>query len=155
MAAAIPFIMLAGMAVQVTGQIKQGEAAAQAADEEARIQSENAKLARDQAAHEERQQRIINRKQLGSMRAAYGASGVSLEGSPLDILEESAAAMEMDAQNIKYAGELKARGFYQEASMARTRGKNAREASYLGAASSLLSGAGQMAGYSKGPTRTA
>ena len=47
-----------------------------------------------------------NIKRLGAARAARGASGITIEGSPMEIFSENARNAEMDILNIKYQGAL-------------------------------------------------
>lgn len=143
--AAAPLIMMGvGSAVSAIGAIREGNAAADAANYNANAAAQNALYARQQAAEEEQQVRIMGRKTMGSMRAAYGASGVTMEGSPMDVLAESAAAMERDALNVRRAGERRAQGFEAESSMERRKAGYAKTQGYLGAAGSLLSGGGNI-----------
>ena len=153
---AVP-LMIAGAAVSAIGSIQQGRAANQAAqynaavmDRNAVIQSNNAILARQQGVSASEQQRKDAARKMGAMRAGYAASGVQMEGSPLEVLGASAAAAELDTLNTVYNGELKARGLENDAqglretaNLDRMRGKNAQTQGYFNAASSLLTGAGK------------
>lgn len=119
---------------------------------EERAQRMNAEIARDnadqailKAQDDARRLRLNGAKVLGDMRAAYGASGVTMEGSPLEVMKQSAANVELDALNALYMGEEKARAFRNEARMSEYRGDFASTAGKFGAASSLLSSAAQMA----------
>lgn len=131
------------------GAIRGGAAEANAANYNAQVAEQNATLARQQAAEEERKSRVQSKKELGAARANYGASGITLEGSPLDSLEESAAAAELDALQIRHSGEVKARAFEGQANLERYRGKNAKTQGYLGGAASLLQGGAGVAGFLK------
>lgn len=144
MAAALPFIQIGAAIIGAIGSVQQGNAAKSAANYNARVAENNATLARQQAAAQEEQHRRLARRQLGQMRAAYGASGVTMEGSPLDILAQSAKDAELDALNIRYGGELKAQGLESEAVLERYRGESAQRAGYMGAATGLLSGASKI-----------
>jgi hypothetical protein len=128
------------------GSIQQGQAEYAAADYNAKMAEENARQSRIQSAEEARRQKISSAKQIGDIRASYGASGiVSSEGSALDILQESSAAAALDYLTIKHQGEVKAAAYQQEANVSRMRGNAARTGSYFKAASSLLSAAGSTA----------
>lgn len=137
-------LMVASSVMSAAGSIQQGNSAKAAAEYNARVAENNAITARQQAAAQEEQHRRLARRQLGQMRAAYGASGVTMEGSPLDILAQSAKDAELDALNIRYGGELKAQGLESEAVLERYRGKSAQRAGYMGAATGLLSGASKI-----------
>jgi hypothetical protein len=81
------------------------------------------------------------------MVAGYGASGVTMEGSPMDVLEASAATAELDRQNILYGGGLRTQGYQSTAGLELMRGQNAETGSYLSAGSSLLSGAAKAGAF--------
>lgn len=148
MAAAIPIIIAAvGATVSTVSMIKQGEAAAEAAEYNATQAAENARLSRAQAAEDERAFRVFSRKQLGDLRTGYAAAGVSIEGgSAGDILEEGAAQAEMDALKIREGGEIRARGFQSDATLSRMQAKAASTGGYLSGAAQLLRGGGQLYG---------
>lgn len=137
---------LPGMLFGAMGSVVEGNSKADQANQQALISYDNAQLSRQQGAEEERRVRIMGRKVLGSAKASYAASGVTREGSALDVLEESAANAEMDALQVRHKGELEAWKHTQEAGMAITAGSNAKMAGYIGAASSLLKGAGSAIG---------
>lgn len=141
----LPLILMGlGVGLQALGQIQQAQAARAAAEYNARVAEMNAVLAEQQAAAEEDRQRRLSYKQLSAMRAGYGAAGVSIEGSPLDVLEESAANAELDALTIRHAGQVRATAYRQEAALERYRGKAATRAGYISAASTLLTGGGEI-----------
>lgn len=112
----------------------------------AQIAERNAVIARQQTQADTTMQSRRSKKAIGSMRAAYAASGVNLEGSPLDILEDSVAQAELERQNIGYNGELRAQGYEVDASMSRARASNAMTTGFMKAASGILTGASSGSG---------
>lgn len=132
-------------AVSAVSQAQQQKSAAKYNE---KVANQQAQSARDVAAANADAQRRRSAKTIGSMQAQYGASGVTSEGSPLDILEQSARDAEMDYQNILYGGELSALGHQNTAALEKSRGKNAMASGYLSAAGSLFSAAGRSAGAS-------
>lgn len=102
------------------------ESNAKAAEYNARIQEQNASLARQQAESEASRLKIMSRKQRGSARAAYGASGVTMEGSAAEVMRDSFVTAELDVMNIKYTGELQARDFENAAEVERWNADNHR-----------------------------
>jgi hypothetical protein len=148
MGAAAPLLLLAGTGVQVVGQMRQAAAAENAATWNAFQAKQNADLSIKQSAEDERSFRIATRKQLGGMRASYGASGVSIDASSLDVLEESAATAEMDALRIRHGGQVKAQGFANDSSLYRMQGQASKEQGYISAAGTLIGGAAKS--YEKG-----
>lgn len=135
-------------AVSAVSQAQQQKSAAKYNE---KVANQQAQSARDAAAANATAQRRRSAKTIGSMQAQYGASGVTSEGSPLDILEQSARDAEMDYQNILYGGELSALGHQNTAALEKSRGKNAMTSGYLSAAGSLFSAAGSYAGASGAP----
>lgn len=140
-------LMIVSKLFSVFGSLAQASAASAAAQYNAQIAANNATYARQKAAEDERRARVQGRKVLGGVRAGYGASGITVEASPQDVLEEGAAAAELDALTIRHAGEVQAVAFENESNLERFRAKTARTTGYLSAASSLLSGVGKIYDY--------
>lgn len=140
-AAAIPYIMAAATAVQVVSAIQQGKAAKAAGDYNAQVAQQNAKMERDQAAMAAAQADREGRLRLGAIRAAQGASGGAAgQGSVIDVLGDVAGQNELEKQGIMYRGEARARGYEGTAALERAEGKVAQTAGYLKAGKDLLSG---------------
>lgn len=134
----------------------QGRAAQQAADYNAEIQAQNARVARQQAGAREEAQRRQARQVLGEQRAALSQAGIGLGGSAADVYGQSAANAELDALNIRYEGELDARGLLAQSALStyggqvdRMNGKIGKQAGYTNAAASLLTGASSAYGAYK------
>lgn len=140
-----------------------------AAAEQARVTSEyNRRVAENQAAQarqaatveEENYRRQVRAAQAAN-RAAIGASGVDMTGSPLLVLMDNASQAEMEAQRIRTAGLSQAAALESQADLESYYGAQAQNAAarqrqqigqqetaaYIGAGTSLLSSAGQL-GYS-------
>ena len=114
MGAFLPAVAIAGIGMQVAGQIQQGYAASSAAQananlaemqgKETNIANEyNAAVARANAEAIKASSEIDIQRQIkakgqlrGTQVAGYGAAGVKLEGSPLNVLIDSAAQAELD-----------------------------------------------------------
>jgi hypothetical protein len=143
MAVAIPFIMLAGAAVSAYGAVSQANAQKQAATFNAALNERNALVATQQSTAEaERIRRSASRVQ-GSMVAGLGASGLTLEGSALDALGDSAAQAQLDIETVKYRGKLQAMGYHSNAQLDQMQGDVAQEQGYYRAASEVLTGVGR------------
>lgn len=137
-----PVLMFGGMALSALGGIQQAQTAKAAGRYNQQIAERNAAIARDQTAAEITRQQRAARRARGAARAAYGASGVTIEGSPLDVLEDSATEAELDTLTLKYRGELRAQGYEQAGDMARFEGDRAARAGWTRAAGTLLSSYG-------------
>lgn len=142
MAAAIPFIIAATAVVSAVSAIKQGQAAKAAAEYNAKINEQNATIARQQSLEQAKQADRETYLRLGAIRADAGKNGgASGTGSVLDILGDTAAQSELAKQDILYRGELQARGYTNTSTLDTYSGNTAQSGSYLKAGSELLSGA--------------
>jgi hypothetical protein len=127
------------------GTLQEGYANASAAEYNANLAEQSAEVELARGIEIERRVRVQGRKALGDMRANYSASGVTMEGSPLEVLEESAANAELDALNVKYESESKAAMLRNEAGLERYKAKQYRRGAKIGAAAGLLGTAGDIA----------
>lgn len=134
--------MLIGAGISAGGQISQGMQAKDAAKYNAAVASQNAEATRQQGDIAVAALRRQQAMKLGSMTASYGASGVSMEGSPMDVLGQSAAMMALDRLTTKYNYDLKALGYDAQVSQQEAQGSNALTSSLFSAAGTLAKGAG-------------
>lgn len=119
----------AGVYLSAVGKYQEGKQAKQAHDY-------NAEVAEQKAEYEEAQARKRWKRLMGTQLALYAKAGVDISsGSPLLILSSQAGEAELEALNIRYAGE-------NEASMQRWYGKKAKRAGEIAAWSTLLTGVG-------------
>ena len=119
-----------GTVASVHGQLtagKQAEADAKQAAENERLAAESAEL--------QRQQKL--NKALAANAVGLAASGIKAEGTPASIALESAKNIGLSEGMMNLSSRLK------QAQMIRA-GQNARSAANIGAAGTLLSGAGQL-----------
>ena len=123
----IAVLAAAATVVTAAGSIMSGQSQAAAL-------SAQAKVEKQRAAFEAERQRDYAARFLGAQRAAYGASGVTLEGTPIDVLADTAAQAELDALAIQWGGQARATALSSQASAARLGG-------YMGAGAALLEGA--------------
>lgn len=146
---------LAGSAVSAMGMIQQGKAAERAANYNAAIAENNATLAKNKALAEETMVRNRTARQVGTAGAAIGASGITVEGTPLDVLAETVQLGELDALTTRWKGTVEASGFKDNAVLERMQGKAAMKNAQWGAAGTLLSGIGSAAsGYARSTAGT-
>lgn len=139
--AALPVIlMVASTAVSAIGAISQGNAAAASNRYNAQVAEQNSVAAQQQAAASAAIQQEQSRKAIGASVAAYGASGFTTEGTPLDILANSASSAERDRQNILYKGQLQAAGYQSQAELDRASASNAEKQGYMSATGILVGG---------------
>lgn len=128
-AAAVAVIGKIGAKVEEMSAIqKTAEANARGFDHNAQLKEDNADQIIRQSAEDERRLRVMNRRDLGTMQASYGASGVTMDGSPLDVLQETVAHQEMDALTIRKQGEGRAMGLRSDAGFDRETARRIRVA---------------------------
>lgn len=137
-AAGIPVV---GGLVKGYSDLQAGSAAASADNFNANMKEVEATDALSQAAEQVRQQQSSAYQTISSARANYGASGVqSNTGSALAVLSKSAENSEMDALNIKHAGDMKAWADRAGATLDRTAAGNAITQSQWSAATDFIAG---------------
>lgn len=146
--------MIAGAGMSALGAIQQGQTANQTAQQQAFTDQMNAIQSRTQADYNEQKSRLQANMTMGTAQANYGASGVTLSGSPTDVLKASIARSEQDALLIKQRGDIMAQGYNNQASFASRMGQSAVTGSYLGAAASALNGIGAYGRYYGGGSTT-
>jgi hypothetical protein len=141
-------LLIASAVLGSVSAIKQGQQADAAAKSEANMADYNAKMAEIQsrqayaaAGVQEDDTRRRGRIAVGNQLASSAEAGAGLNG---DLLRESVYGIEADSMAIRYEGDLKAQGLKDTAALqrsaavvARDRGKQAKTASYLNAASSI------------------
>ena len=158
---------IAGIAGGIVGGIssaQQGKAQqaqynyqAQVAEENAKIDNNNAAIERQQGIEESRLQRIKTAQAIGSQKTAMAANGVDItQGTALDVIEDTAAMGELDALQTRYnyekkalAYEAKADNFTNQSNLDVIAGKNAYQAGKMNGLASGLQGiekAGSVAG---------
>ena len=89
------------------------------------------------------------RRLKATQRASYAKSGVTMEGSPLEVLADTQAQADLQEMIIRHGGEVSANAYKMEGMFARRAGRSAETAGYIGAGSSLLAGAYKMSKVSK------
>jgi len=135
--AAIPaWVMWAGMAVSAAGAIYAGMA--QAAQYEAQAEAVAA-----QGRFEKYKLRKAQEAMTSKQRALYAKAGVSLEGSPLNVIADTYAQYEMDIAVNKYNTESKVASLEAAATSSRVSG-------FLQAGGTMLTGMASMSGGGAG-----
>jgi len=114
----------------------------------------NAKVAENQALQTEmdaaeniRRQRIANRKAMSMQMGKFAKAGVVInEGTPLELLSESAATLELEVQDYNRNARVQGQNLRAQGAMSIYTGNQQAQAYQIGAASTLLSGASSVAG---------
>lgn len=131
-------VAMAGM--QVVGSVRQGNAARQAADEQAGWDEYQAKASRAEAEAQASRIRRAGRVARGETLSALVASGVKVgEGTALDAERQVMQDYETDAAMAILSGDRAAMSSEAQAASRRRAGRDAQRAGYINAGTSLLS----------------
>ncbi len=154
-------LALTGAGVSAYSAVQQGRSAAAQAKQQAAWDDYNAKVAKREADAErtaadfEARQHTRRSKQLMARgRALRGISGVTAEGSPLLLAEDTAAQLAIEGANIRTTGARRVQAFRSRAILdtaaglaARRTAPGLRRAGVIRAGASILQGGAQAAYY--------
>jgi len=134
-----------GSTISALSQLQQARYQSNMADYNAQVAAQDARYKKDLSVielsqHSDRVKRLKSKQQVGLL-----ASGVTLEGSALDLLADTAAAGEFDAQLIEFEGETGVEQSLAESRIAQREAKFLRRSGPVRAAGSLLSSASRFA----------
>ena len=116
-------------------------------DFQALVDERNRGLALQQAAADAKDLRVKHVAEIGQIRSAYGWSGLSIEGSPLDVLEATAIEQNLDVEKTLYAGDVVAAGLTDQAAQARAQASMLRySGSYALTAANVAAAAARRGG---------
>jgi hypothetical protein len=135
-------IAIAGSAISAGGALMQGKQAEAAANYQAQVYKRQAEQEKAASAYEQGRERHRQELAQSAARAQVGASGVALSGSPAEVLAANARQGELDVQAMRYGSQLRSDALTTQAGISQFSGKQAKQASYLAGASTLLSGVG-------------
>lgn len=95
-----------------------------------------------------------HRRELASIRAAYGTTGLELTGSPIEVLTDSSIEMALDQRRIEYEGEVRGRegalrvlGLQDEQEVASASASNATAAGNRAAVGAVVGAGTSIAGH--------
>lgn len=139
-------LALAGSAIMgVTGAISSGQAQADAARYNSQMAQNQAAYERQRAQIQADQQREKDRHLMAAQRARMGAQGLDMTtGSPLVVLENTAAQADTDYRTILANGDVAASRAESQAALDRMTGSTALTSSWLSAGSTAFSGAARL-----------
>lgn len=131
---------VASAAVSAAGAMQAANAQAEAAKYNEKVQEQNARTAKEQAAAVAGQKMRENNQRLATGRAAATQNGFELSGSPMDVIDQANSQGYLDYLTAIYEGKVAATGYQNNAELYRMEAANARKAGAIGAGSVLLSG---------------
>lgn len=122
------------------GASQEAAARQSAANYNIAVANRNRQMALNQAASDAGDVEVENRRQLGAIRAAYGASGLAIEGTPLDVIESVAIEQQLNIGKVLYKGKVAAMDETDKATQFRMQADEAGRAGSFGVAGALLKG---------------
>lgn len=108
---------IASTALGVTSSVVQANQQKAIANYQQKVNEQNARASREAAQAKIENQRRQAKFTYGTQLARLGGMGALAEGSPLDIMGQSAAQQEYDNMVTKHAGEVQAIQFQQQAAL--------------------------------------
>lgn len=140
---------LAGGATSAIGALEKGQATKKASDYNAAVDEQRAAEEKDQAAAATQDYIRKGSDTLEAGKAMRGATGVTSEGSPLMVDENTVRQIALGAARTLQGGDLRASRLKDDATLQRMRGADAVTGSYLDAGGSLLTSVGKFGGAFK------
>jgi hypothetical protein len=148
-------IMVVTTAVMAGGQIYSGISADKSAKKQASAIDEQARIARQESEIAAGQKENERRKFLAEQRMAYLATGVSLEGTPLIVGDETWKEFQLEIDSIRRGGAAQASYLETEASTTRSTGRAQLVAGVTEGVGTLGSGLYKAGTFDKKTTTTA
>ena len=143
-----PALGIIGAVVSAAGSLMSGMMQAQSYKAQAKVQERQADIERQKGDFEAQRERERFRRVSGRQRASYLSSGVSLDGSPTDVIVDSAMENEIDVAAIRYGANIREDNFRSSAQISRMNAGNAMMGGVIGSLSPLIGGFKSMGGTS-------
>ena len=146
---ALPMVlMIAGTAMSAIGTYQQSQTQAATAKYNAQVAAQQAEAVRRAGEFEAAKIAREKKQMLGRQKARYGKAGVlSFTGSPLEVMADTAAQYELDIAASRYNTQVGVSRYKYESTYQKGMAGRYATAGYIGAGSTLLTGAGEMIGY--------
>lgn len=147
MPVAVP-LLAAAVGFSAVSSIAGGMSAQSAANQQAKLQEEQGAIALKEANANATNEAFNQNQAIGKQRLAFLANGVSLEGSPSMVLQESKKYGQQQVQSILDAGAANYNLAQKSAAITKNQGRAAMIAGFGQAAGTVASGASSL--YSAG-----
>lgn len=138
-------LSLVGSLAQAGGQAQAGKDARKAEEYNAGVLRANAEAVRTSNEFDLLRMKKSQKRFTGAQAASYASAGVRSEGSPLEVMIDSAAQAELDMFISKYNAQTQAQQLRNEADQRIKMGKAAQKSGQAQATGTLLSAAGSAA----------
>lgn len=142
-AVAVSALLAGGTALQAFGQVRAGETAADVGDLNAELREREARNVEIQGRIKERQLRRQAGQVFGRFNTLSAAGGFQDVGQLTELIDRSSLELERDALTTRFETTEAANAARFGGEVEKFAGKQAKQASRLGAFSTILGGAGQ------------
>jgi len=123
------------------GSVASGIAQSNAANYNAEVAQQQAKVATEQSAVQASNANEKTRQAMAAAQAGMLENGTSLAGSNSNLLDEMSAQGKLDMMTAVYSGEVRATGSRNDAALYQNQASNSLLGGMMGAGSKLLNGA--------------
>lgn len=133
------FALLA-LGLSVGGSVATGAQQQQMDNYQAKAYEQQAKADAQASAFEQAQERKKQELQQAAARAAVGASGVAVTGSPTEVLAANARQGQLDIKAIQYGSQIRQNSLTTQAGISRFSGKQAMTAGIINGVTTGIGG---------------
>jgi hypothetical protein len=137
-------LLLATTALSAVGSIMQGNAAAATGEAQQAAYRQSAEYERQASGYEATRVAEKNRRAASAALVQVAGSGVTLTGSPTEVLADNAVQSQMDIDAIRFGSTIKQNNLLTQGDLAKMQGDQKQQASYIGAATNVASGLTQL-----------
>lgn len=153
--AAVGLIASIGSSVAGTiGAMQSANAQASAAEAQANLQRRQASIEQTAGQQEARRKQEQANKMIGTQLAQYAGSGVTIEGSPTDVMADTRRETFLDTQSVLWNTDLKSENLRYGAAISDMNAKGYRQAANLAPISGAFNALGNIASFGRSRTGT-
>lgn len=138
-------LQILGAAIGAVGTLASASAQSQSYKAQAQFQNRQAAMEQQKGAFEGARLKDQNDRQLATMRGQYLSSGIALDGSAAEVLQDSASEASLDEQAVRYGAQVRADNLNWSAKLSRMNASNAMTGGVFGALGTMVSGLSQQA----------
>lgn len=137
-------LMIATTALSAVGAVMQGNQARAAGDAQRAAYYQAAQAENASSGYEATRVFEQGRRAQSAALVQVAGSGVSLAGSPTDVLADNAVHTQMDIDSIRFGSTIKQNNLMMQGDLAALGGRQRQQAGYIGAATNVASGLTQL-----------
>jgi hypothetical protein len=137
-------LLIATTALSAFGSIMQGNQAAEAGAAQQAAYNQAAENERLASGYEATRVADRNRRAASAALTQVAGSGLTLTGSPTEVLADNAVQSQMDIDAIRFGSQIKQGNLRTQGDLAFMTGQQKQQAGYIGAATSVAGGLTQL-----------